>query len=171
MPSVKSRPFGRGFTLVELMVTIAVMVVVLAVATPSMNQLAANNQVAGAKSAFASTIALARTEAARRGQTVMIQAESGGTTNNEFGNGWSVYVDADGSGTVNAGDVLVRKFEAPTDRVHLHGSSLLKFQPTGYVVGGATVDYTICRASGSVNGFKVSVTPSGIADVSAITSC
>jgi type IV fimbrial biogenesis protein FimT len=157
--------------MVELMVTISVMVIVLAVATPSMTQLAASNQVAGAKSAFASTIALARTEAARRGQTVMIQAESGGAVGNEFANGWSVYVDSDGSGAVNAGDLLLRKFEAPNYQVRLHGSALVKFQPTGYVVGGATVDYTICRTSGSVNGFKVSVLPSGIADVSAIASC
>jgi len=54
----------RGLTLIELMVTLAVMVVLMAVAVPSMSDFTANNQVVAAKSAFASAVALARTEAA-----------------------------------------------------------------------------------------------------------
>lgn len=168
---VAFRPLRQGFTLIELMVTIAVLVIVLAVAVPSMSAFAANNQVAGAKSAFATTVALARTEAARSGRTVLIQAETGGSAGNEFGKGWAIHLDMDNSGTVNAGDEVLRRFEAPADNIKVSGTTPLAFQPTGYLVGGATLDYTVCRNDGSNAGYKISVTPSGIADVAAITSC
>jgi type IV fimbrial biogenesis protein FimT len=139
MPSVKSRPFGRGFTLVELMVTIAVMVVVLAVATPSMNQLAANNQVAGAKSA------LRRPSRWRTTAGAANRHDPGRVRQRHDRAGWALR-DADGRrerGRCAAAGSRRR----PTG---FTAAAACKFQPTGYVVGGATVDYTICRASGSV---------------------
>ena len=160
-----------GFTLVEFLVTIAVLVIVMAVAAPSMAAFAANNQVVSTKSAFTSSIALARTEAARLGQAVYLQAAAGGIAGNEYRNGWAIYVDSDGSGGVNAGDLLLRKFDAPSDRITLTGTNLIGFQPTCYLVGAATQDYKVCRSSGSTVGFTVSVTPAGIADVRAISTC
>lgn len=160
-----------GFTLVELMVSIVVLVIILALAGPSMAEFTVNNHLASSKSAFAATLALARTEAARRGQTVIIQAITGGSVGNEFKAGWELYVDVDGNGAVGGGDTLVRGFDAPSDKVKLSGTSLLAFQATGYLVGGATLNYTLCRVAGGSAGYQVSVMPSGIADVKGISSC
>ena len=90
---------------------------------------------------------------------------------NEFKTGWELYVDVDGNGAVSGGDILVRGFDAPSDKVKLSGTSPLAFQATGYLVGGATLNYTVCRASGSTAGYQISVMPSGIADVKGISSC
>ncbi len=171
MRSVITRCKQVGFTLVELMVSVVVLVIILAMAGPSMAEFTANNHLAASKSAFAAAVALARTEAARRGQTVIIQAIAGGAAGNEFKAGWELYVDVDGNGTVGGGDTLVRGFEAPSDKVKLSGTSPLAFQATGYLVGGATLNYTACRVSGSTAGFQISVTPSGIADVKGVSSC
>lgn len=161
----------RGFTLVELMVTVAVLAVVIAMAGPSMSEFTANNHLVTAKSSFSSSVALARTEAARRGQAVIVQAIGAGDAGNEFAAGWELYVDADGNGAVGAGDTLLRRFDAPSDRVHLGGTSPMSFLPTGYLAGGATLDYKVCRASGSTAGYTISVTPSGMADVRASDDC
>lgn len=161
----------RGFTLVELMVTVAVLAVVIAMAGPSMSEFTANNHVVTAKSTFAASVALARTEAARRGQNVIVQAIGDGAVGNEFAAGWELYVDADGNGAVGAGDTLLRRFDPPSDRVHLGGTTPLSFLPTGYLAGGAALDYKVCRASGSSAGYTISVTPSGIADVRTSDDC
>ena len=171
MRSTISRSSGLGFTMVEFMVTVAVLVVVLAVTATPLSDFAATNQVASSKSEFAASIGLARTEAARRGQTVILQAVAGGTAGNEFAAGWELYADADGNGAVGGGDALLRRFDAPSARIKLHGNASLAFRATGYLVGGMTLDYTVCRASGSNAGFRISVTPSGIADVAAISTC
>ena len=76
----------RGFTLVELMISLAVLVLLLAVAVPSMQEFTANNQLVSAKSNFAAALALARTEAAKRGRVVVLQALGTGPTGNEFVN-------------------------------------------------------------------------------------
>ncbi len=171
MRTVLSRSTALGFTLVEFMVTVTVLVVLLAVAGPPMVEFTANNHLVTTKSILASSIALTRTEAARLGQMVIIKAASGGVAGNEYKAGWEIYLDSDGDLDVSAGDTLLRRFDAPSESVKLGGISPLKFQPTGYLVGGATLNFTICRASGSNAGYQVSVTPSGIADVSSITSC
>lgn len=159
-----------GFTLVELMVTLAVLSIVMAVAVPSMADFTANNQLATAKSAFASAVALARTEAAKRGRVVIVQAAAGGGAGNEYAGGWGLYVDDDGNGAVNAGDTQLRLFEAPPAAVKVSGVATLSFRATGYLNGNGSQNFTICRA-GSGAGFQVTVLPSGVADVAAITTC
>ncbi len=165
------RPSPRpGFTLVELMVTLAVLTVVLTVAVPSMAEFTANNQLATAKSAFASAVALARTEAAKRGRTVIVQSAAGGAAGNEYAGGWGLYVDDDGDGVVGAGDTRLRLFEAPPAAVRLSGVGAFSFRATGYLNGNGSQGFTICRA-GSGAGYQVTVLPSGVADVAAITTC
>lgn len=160
-----------GFTLVELMVTIAVLVVAMSIVAPSLASFAANNQVVTAKSTFGSALTYARTEAARRGQTVIVQAISGGGSGNAYGAGWELYVDTDGDGSVGNGDELLRRYSALNSKIKLDGATPLSFLASGFLSGTTAQDYTVCRKSGSTAGYKITVTPTGLPDVSAITSC
>lgn len=171
MRAIKTPQTSSGFTLIELMVTLAVLVVLMAVGVPSMSDFSANNRVASAKSGFASAVALARTEAARRGRLVFIRAEAGGSVGNEFAGGWSVVVDTNGSGAPDAGDEVLRKYLPLQADVKVSGASPLGFLATGYLSGGGTQDIKVCRASGSTSGYKVSIVPSGIADTEAYAGC
>ena len=161
----------RGLTLVELMVTLSVLVVLTAVAAPSMADFTANNQVVGAKSAFAGAVALARTEAAKRGRVVILQALGDGPNGNEFVNGWEIVADDDGNGVAGANETRLRRAASVLDKVKLSGARSLGFLASGALAGGAAVVYTVCRTSGSSNGYSITVTPSGAADVAAISSC
>ena len=161
----------HGFTLVELVVTLAVMVVLAAVMVPSMDAFAANNQVASIKSSFATAVALARTEAARRGRVVFVQAIGSGPSGNEFVNGWEVVVDDDGNGTPGDTETRVRSMANRLDKVKLGGTATLGFQASGALVGTVAQVYLVCRVSGSTAGYSVTVSPSGVADVQAINTC
>ncbi|MBJ7574799.1 GspH/FimT family pseudopilin [Luteimonas sp. MC1828] len=63
---------AQGFTLVELMVTMAVVGILAAVAAPSMTALINGNRLAGASGELTASLQLARSEALRRSSPVTI---------------------------------------------------------------------------------------------------
>ena len=160
-----------GLTLIELMVTLAVGVVLMAVAVPSGADFLANNQVSGARTALSGAVGLARTEATKRGKTVFLQAIGDGPSGNEFVNGWEVVVDDDGNGLAGANETRVRRGLGGQDKISLSGPPSLAFRASGALVGQAAAVYTLCRLNGSPAGYTLTVTPSGVADVAAITTC
>jgi type IV fimbrial biogenesis protein FimT len=83
----------RGFTLVELMITLAVMVIVLALAIPSFQTLFENNRTTAQANEIVAAMNLARSEAIRIGANVSVQAAAGG-----FQDGWCIHTGA-GCGT------------------------------------------------------------------------
>ena len=163
------RARSRGFTLVEFMVTMAVLVITLGLAVPAFSSFIARNQGTAIKSSFMSSTALARAEAARAGMQVVLQAAAGGSAGNEFAGGWDLYLDVDGSGTVTAGDTLLRHYEALPSGVTLHGGGTVLFSANGYLVPVANLSYTLCRADGT--GYSMVLAPNGTAYSSAITGC
>ena len=59
---------SRGFTLIELMVTLTVMAILLSIAAPSFTSLMAANRMSTQTNEFIGALNLARSEAVRRGQ-------------------------------------------------------------------------------------------------------
>ncbi|GAB6049938.1 hypothetical protein JCM16106_07820 [Hydrogenophilus islandicus] len=95
-----NRGRARGFTLVELMVTVAVAAVVLALAVPSFQTTLRNHRLTTYANEFIAALNLARTEAIRRGQPVVVCKSQDGNTCLEGGNkwevGWIAFVDLNG---------------------------------------------------------------------------
>ena len=96
----------RGFTLIELMVTLSVLAIVLSLAAPSFAELMAANRLSTQTNEFVGSLNLARSEAVRRGQPVTLRA----VDNDNYSLGWQVFPDlnADGAaaGAANAADGL-----------------------------------------------------------------
>jgi type IV fimbrial biogenesis protein FimT len=162
---------GRGFTLVELMVVLAVFVVIFSVAVPGMSEFTASNQVVATRSAFSAAVSLARSEAVKRNRPVVLQPLAGGSKGNEFGNGWEIVVDEDGDGSLADSELRIRRYPALSPSVTLSGKDALTFRATGALGNASDQVFTVCRAAGSANGYSVTVTPSGVADVDGITTC
>ncbi len=82
-----------GFTLIELMVTIAIFAIILSVAAPAFTNLIASNNVDNAARRLANMLAYARSEAVSRSDTVTLCASANqatcGTSAN-WNDGWIV---------------------------------------------------------------------------------
>jgi len=94
----------RGFTLIELMITMAVVSIVLLTGLPSLNKLTDSNRLVSQINSLAGSLALARSEAIKSGKVVTICASSNTTSCNvtTWQSGWIVFTDLD-KDTVNDG--------------------------------------------------------------------
>jgi type IV fimbrial biogenesis protein FimT len=95
----------RGFTLVELVVTLAVAAILLALATPSFAELLRRNRLAAANNELVTALNVARAEALRRGRPVAVCSSSdqhscAGST--DWTTGWVVFEDSVASGAPGA---------------------------------------------------------------------
>jgi type IV fimbrial biogenesis protein FimT len=84
---------ASGFTLVELMVVVAIVAVLATVGVPSFRDLLLNQRLAAAAHGFNSALSLARTEAIQRSQSVRVLALAG----SDWNSGWSVLAGSEPS--------------------------------------------------------------------------
>jgi type IV fimbrial biogenesis protein FimT len=92
MPNRKGQPTGEaGFTLIELMVTVAVLAVMLTLAAPSFVTFQRNSELTTTANSFAAALTAARAEAMKRQLNAFVRPRSG----DDWTQGWVVFVDAD----------------------------------------------------------------------------
>jgi type IV fimbrial biogenesis protein FimT len=98
---------STGFTLVELMVTVAVLAIVAALAVPSFTTIMHRNRLTTAANEMVGALQGARMEAIRRNRRAVLCPSTDGLACN--GDDWTrliVFVDADLDGAVDAGELV-----------------------------------------------------------------
>jgi len=96
----------RGFTLIELMVTIAVLALLVAVATPAMMSLVNSNRISSSAGELTAALQLARAEAIRRSATVTVCGSADGVACTN-GAGWADWIVL-GTNNMNAQTDVIR---------------------------------------------------------------
>jgi type IV fimbrial biogenesis protein FimT len=90
---------NSGFTLTELMVTLAIVGIIATVGGPSLKAFIQGSQLVSSSNELISALHVARSEAIKLNSRVTICESSNGTacaTTGDWSNGWIVFVDADG---------------------------------------------------------------------------
>ena len=110
----------RGFTLIELMVVLAIAAILVTLAAPSFSRMIKSNSMASGVNTFMSDLRYARSEAVRLGGgVVMCRSDypeaaspacgSGtGTDSKGWISGWIIYQDLNTNGSVDANEPLLR---------------------------------------------------------------
>ncbi len=118
----------NGFTLIELMITLAIVGILLLVGLPSLKSTMQGNQLVAATNELLSALHVARSEAIKLNSRVSVCATAGTTTcaGSDWSQGWVVFVDGaaptpgdlvhTGAGCAALGtDCLLRIHDAFTD--------------------------------------------------------
>jgi len=97
----------RGVTVIELMVTLAIGAVVLGLAVPGLQESAVRTRLDSAAQEFFTSAQFARSEAIRLGEEVTLRRNAM-TASGNWENGWTIFVDANGNGVLDAGEQVIR---------------------------------------------------------------
>lgn len=132
-------PGQRGFTLIELMVTISVAAIVLMLAIPSFESAINSNKLAGAANEMIASLQSARMEAMRRGRRTVVclsaNANAGDSATCAAGgiNGWITFVDVNRNGAFDKGTDEFLRNTTVDQRVQVSGSvSSLTYRSDGF---------------------------------------
>lgn len=133
---------SNGFTLIELMITLAVVAILLTVAVPSYRSFVQGNRAAAQANAVLRALVYTRSEAVKRagGSTICQsgnQSSCGGSTS--WQGGWIVFSDVDQDGTLDAStDTLLQVGNGLSGGSTLTGGKA----SISYAASGALVDPT-----------------------------
>lgn len=169
----------HGFTLVELLVTMAIFALLLGLGVPALQRMVVKQQMRAASEAMMQSLRFARSEAMRSGQLVTVcrtddptattpacsstSLPSSTPTKNayDWSTGWLLFMDhdADGKYDVARGDKLLRVQNALSLGSGVVGTeSYVSFQPLGIV--SSTVGYSFL-----IDAVGMSFGQSGYADI------
>lgn len=149
---------NAGFTILELMITVALAAVVLAIGVPSFRSLVVSNQTATDANNLVSALSLARSEAISRGLCIAVVP-----TDADWSTGWTlgtdINCDADFGDT---GEIAVRVYEGLRGSGFSAQPGTVVFQPNGGVAApqGFTLEPSACSTTNPIR--VISVGPSGI---------
>jgi type IV fimbrial biogenesis protein FimT len=180
----------RGFTLVELMVTLGVAAILVGLAAPNLRVYILNNRLTGGANDLLHSFNLARTEAIKRQANAAgapLNVVVCGTTGprlatpacayNTF-RGWIVFVDANGNWQYDAGDTILERHAVLDASVTVKtdaNSNIVSYNPTGFAnpagVRTPTAFMVLCDSRGvhaagsSATARAVIISPTGRARV------
>lgn len=153
----------QGFSLIELMVTIAITAIMLTIAVPSLNDFIVKMRVDSEISELNRLVLTARNTAISTEQNVILCPLDGANCISDWSRELSVFIDVDNSLTYSAADdTLVKVKSAVTNgsKITYDAQSSIAFAPTG-MLSTTESDFIYCPVSDTTLARAVVVASSG----------
>jgi len=151
-----------GFTLIELMITLALVGIIAAFAVPSFSTMIANSRLVSVSNDLVGVLNYARSEAVKTGRRVIVSPTDGA----DWANGVSMWIDNNATGapgyiaTMQDSEELRRTSGAP-GAVTVTSTSNLEFTGGGLLSNGSAVTIQICDDRSGESGSEITVTLGG----------
>ena len=131
---------AKGFTLIELMITVAVLAIIVGIAMPSFSSMIRDNRIGSISAELQGAIQFARAEAVKRRINVIICRRNAAGTGCENGTDW-----ASGWLVRQAGGDIIKVWDAASAITLTGPNAGVTFRPNGMTT--ASGDFTV-TASG-----------------------
>ena len=119
--------FILGFTLIELMVTVALIALLSAVAVPNFVTFRRNSELTGITNNFLGALNAARSEGMKRNLNAMVVPANNDT---DWSKGWIVFVDVDRSDNYSTSDIVILQQPAPPSYISISGNGFFGASPS-----------------------------------------
>jgi len=164
-----------GFTLVELLTTLIVMVTLMAAGVPAMQRFSASQKMMIAVNTVASHLHLARSEAIKRGLRAVLCPSLDGKTclkSVQWQQGFILFADKNANTKRDAGEERLRWFQSTSQKPQIHitttqGRRWIGYQSTGEAPG-SNLTMTFCDSNGFVDPKAVIISRTGRPRVSTL---
>ena len=175
----------RGFTLIELMMTLSIAALLITFAVPSYNTFTKNSKLTKQVNLLAGSVSAARGEAAKRGSSVTLCQTTDpdpsdgsdpvcGGTAGTWSAGWIIFVDLDTDGEIDTSapaDTIVNVFQAEKGAIiKTTAGASLSFNPDGTTTSGTSL-FAVCDDRGVSHGKQLDVSGTGRPSTGNATSC
>lgn len=157
----------RGFTMIEILVSIAILGVLIAIAIPSFSNTIKRYRISAIRDELTASLQMARSEAIRRGTQIIIMRNTVNCVfdmpdSQDWHCGWHLVVDSNNNGNVNASEEVIQ-------------STIL---PTGFMLGhpnAGSPSKIVANRWGQIsplaNRFVISPIATGVSDPETLTIC
>jgi len=142
-----------GFTLIELMVTLAILAITLSLGAPALSSLAQHARESNTYHLLTTSLATARFAAVKNGTPVTVCPSSDGITcrNDEiWETGWLIYADPKRAGQPADGKAILQRIDRGSSHLALRstlGRTRIRFSPDGWSYG-SNLSIRLCASDG-----------------------
>ena len=146
----------HGFTLLELMITVAIIAILLAIGIPSFQSAIASSQLTNQTNRIVGALQQARIEAIKRNAHVVTCTSTNGTACNgtSWASGWLTFQDADKDGALDTGETILAVGQASPSTTTSIGNtnvaSKLRYGADGQLVSVANGTIRVCKPTSAV---------------------
>lgn len=154
-----------GFTLLEIMITVAIVGVVTAIAVPSAGVYVKNSRLTSQINALVSDLHLARSEAVGNSQQMVLCPSANATScsGSDWAKGWIMFSDLDANGQVDSIDTILRVQQALTSSNTLTSTGIgtrVIYDNRGFT-SSTSGTFSLCDDRGTANIKTIAISKTG----------